>query len=163
MQIPCVVPCDPSDERLFQFQRTGPFAEPDEFFFERPHKMFCIGVALVVVVSGECLRDAQIGTGLQKGDRGRLKAIVTHQMKAVVTARERELALHGRVQRGQPLRRLRLEADVVANDLYRVPVHHDYDIHPAEGLDHDLGHVNAPPLIRRRGPGLAPRWRPSRL
>jgi hypothetical protein len=40
-------------------------------------------------------------------------------MEAVGTAPERELALHGRVQRGQPLRRLRLEADVVASDLFR--------------------------------------------
>lgn len=86
MQIPRVVPRDPSDERLFQFQRTGPFAEPEEFFFEHPHQPLCIDVAPGVVVPGECLRDAQGGTGLQTGDRGRLTVIVTHQMEAVVTA-----------------------------------------------------------------------------
>lgn len=51
MSIPRVVPLDPSDARLFQFQRTGPFAEPEEFFCERPHKPFCIDIALGVLVN----------------------------------------------------------------------------------------------------------------
>jgi hypothetical protein len=50
-----------------------------------------------------------------------------------------------------------------ADNLFRVSVQHDDDLQPAEGLDHDLGQVKAPSLIRRRRPGRAPRWRPSRL
>lgn len=121
MQIPRVVPFDPSGERLFQCHRTGPFAEPEEFFFERPHQPFGLGVALGVVVARERLRDPERRTRFHESHRGRLTAIVAHQKEAVVAAPLRELALHGRVQRAQPLQRLRLVALVVVHDLLRVP------------------------------------------
>jgi len=58
MQVACVVPLDPGDEHLFQLQRAGPLAEPDQLFLERPHEPFRLGVPLRVVVAGEGLRDA---------------------------------------------------------------------------------------------------------
>lgn len=51
----------------------------------------------------------------------------------------------------------------MANDLFRVPVQPDDDRHPAEGLDHDLGHVNAPPLGWGYRPGFAACRRPRGL
>ncbi len=56
----------PVTSGLFQFQRTGPFAEPEEFFCERPHQPFCIGVVLGVVVTGERLRDTQAAQAFRK-------------------------------------------------------------------------------------------------
>src|SRR5581483_8585743 len=76
-------------------------------------------------------------------------------MEAVIAAPLWELVLHGRVQRGQPLRCLRLEANMVAHNLFRVPAQHDDNIHPAEGFDRHLGHANAPPLVLGRWARLA--------
>ena len=44
---------------MFQLQRTGPLAEPEQLFLESPHEPFCIRVPLRVVVTGEGLGDAQ--------------------------------------------------------------------------------------------------------
>lgn len=40
------------------------------------------------------------------------------------------------------------------NDLLAVPVQHDHHVDPAEALDHDLGHVDAPPLVWPGRPGF---------
>lgn len=42
----------------------------------------------------------------------------------------------------------------MANDLFRIPIQHDDDIRPVNGLDHHLGHVNPPPLMRSCRAGL---------
>ena len=45
-------------------------------------------------------------------------------------------------------------AGLVADDLLGVPVQHDDDIDPAEPVDQDLRHVDAPPLVGPCGAGL---------
>ena len=39
---------------------------------------------------------------------------------------------------------LDLKPSRVADNLLRVPAQGGYDIHPADGLNHDLGHTDAP-------------------
>ncbi len=114
MPILRVVPLDPGSERLFQLQRAGPIADPDQLFLERSYEPFRIRVALRVVIAGEGLRDTQRCTGLHEGDRGWLTAVITHEVKSVVPASVGELALHRLIQRDQPVGRLGLEARVVA-------------------------------------------------
>ena len=163
MPVTGVVPLNPCGERLFQLQRTGPLAEPEQLFLEGPHEPFRIRVPLRVVVTGEGLGDTQGRRGLHEGERGGLTAIVTHEMEPVVTAPVRELALHRHVQCGQPVRRFGLQSCIVADNFLGVPVQHQDEVHPARGFDHHLGHINAPPLIRGRRARLAPRRRPGRL
>lgn len=55
---------------MFQLQRTGPLAEPEQLFLESPHEPFCIRVLLRVVVTGEGPGDAQGRRGLHGNGKG---------------------------------------------------------------------------------------------
>ena len=57
MEILMVVPLDPGCQRLLQLDGAGPLPEPQEFFLERPHHPFRVGIALGIVVAGEGLRE----------------------------------------------------------------------------------------------------------
>ena len=74
-----------------------------------------------------------------------------------------ELALDCHVRRRQPMRRLGLEASIVADNILVEPVQHHEQVHSVDGLDHHLGRVNAPALIRDRGSELAAHRGPTRL
>ncbi len=79
------------------------------------------------------------------------------QKSAAVRARIRRSGAGTGVVRlrptGQPRRRLRLEADGGANDLFRVPGQHENDRYPAAGLTPERGQVK-PPCVGPVGQGL---------
>ncbi len=56
-----------------------------------------------------------------------------------------------------------LQPDVVADVLLGVPVEHHDHVDPAEALDQDLRHIDAPPLVRGGGSRLARRRGSARL
>jgi hypothetical protein len=65
-----------------------------------------------------------------------------------------ELPVHRPIERDQPVPGAGLQAGIMADDFLGVSVKHDHEVDPAEALDHDLGHIDAPPLVRRGRPGL---------
>ena len=157
MQVADVELLEPPGDGIGQFKGAAPLPQPHAFLLERADAALGVGVALGIVVAGEGLRDPQLATGTHEGDRGGLAAIVRHQVQAVPPHAVRELAVNGHVKRHQPMLSRALQADMVAHVLLGVPVeHHDY-VDPAEALDQDLRHVDAPPLVRGGRLGLVPR------
>jgi hypothetical protein len=128
--------------------------EPDQLLLQGPQEALGVGVALGVVVAREGLADAERGAGAHEGDRGRLAAVVGHQVDAPAFDAVRELAVDGAVERDQPVPGASLQAGVVPDHLLGVPVEDDDELDPAEAIDHDLGQVDAPPLVRPVRPGL---------
>ncbi len=103
MQVLGVLPLDPRTERELQFDRACPLVEPEEFLLEGPHESFRIRVPLRIVVSGEGLHDAEGRRGCHEGDGGRLTAVITHEVKPLVSAASGEPPLHCPIQCGEPV------------------------------------------------------------
>ncbi len=163
MQVLGVLPLDPRTERELQFDGACPLTEPEEFLIEGPHESFLIRVYLRIVVAGEGLRDAEGRRGCHEGDAGRLTAVITHDVKPLVSAASEELPLHHPIQYGGLVVGLRLEARIVADDFLVVPVQHHDQVHPASGVEQHLGHINAPSLVRGLRTSPASRRRPRGL
>jgi hypothetical protein len=149
-----LVVCDnPGLKGSNQLERAGPRPPPQACFFEGAHEARGIGMALGIMVTGEGLLNLQRRTSSHKGRRGGLAAMVTHRRQALATGPAGELAVRGHVHCGQPVPRGALQAGIVPHALLRLPVQDHNNRDPAEALDHDLAHLNAPPLIgfgRRR-------------
>ena len=163
MQIADVERLEPPREGIPHREGAGPLAQPEAFLLEGADAALGVGVALRVVVAGEGLGDAELAAGGQEAHRGRLTAVVAHQMQRLALDPHRELAIHRHVQGRQPVRGRGLQPDVVADELLGVPVQHHDHVDPAEGIDHDLRHVDAPPFIGAGGSGLAGRRRAAGL
>lgn len=126
MPVPGVLPLDPRTERELQFVRACPLAEPEEFLLEEPHEWFRIRVPIRIVVAGQGWRSAEGRRSCHEGDGGRLTAVITRDVKPLVSAAAGELPLHRPIQRGEPVGGLRLEARIVVDDFLVMPVqHHD--------------------------------------
>src|ERR671918_1286633 len=157
MEVAGVVGGEPAVEGFEESGRTGPLVQPHQLLFQGPQEALGVGVALGIAVAGEGLADAQGGAGAHEGERGWLTAVIGHQVHALALDAIWELLVHGAVQSHQPVPGARLQAGIVADHLLAVPVEHDYQVDPAEALDHDLGHVDSPPFVgpgRPRLPGI---------
>jgi len=163
MQIADVELLEPSGDGIGQLKGAGPLPQPDALFLQRADAALGVRVALGVVVAREGLLNPELATGPQEGDRRRLAAVIRHQPQRLAAHAVRELPIERHVQRLEPMPRRALQPDVVADELLRVPVEHDDHVDPAEGLDQDLRHVDAPPLVRGGGFRLVPRRRPTGL
>ena len=163
MQIADVERLKPPSDVIRQREGTRPLPQPEALLLERANTALGIGVALRVVVAGEGLGDVQRPAGGQEAHRGRLTAVIAHQMQRLALDAVRELAIDGHVQGGQPVRGRGLQPDVVADELLRVPVEHHDHVDPAERFDDHFGHIDAPPLVGPGGPRLAARRGPTGL
>ena len=102
MQIADVELLEPPGASVSQLERAAPLAQPEALFFERADAALGVGVTLGIVVAGEGLRDAELAARAHEGDRGRLAAVVRHQVQLVPSDPLRKLAIDGQVQGGQP-------------------------------------------------------------
>lgn len=160
VQVVLIVRWDPGVQGTDQGKGTGPFLEPEAFFFERAHQALGVGIALGIVVAGKGLLDPQGATGIHEGARRRLTAVVTHEGQSLLPGPIGKLSVDRHVQRGQPILGFAWHAGIVADDLLGIPIEHDDDIDPAEAAHQDLGHINAPPFVRPGWPRFAPGGRP---
>ena len=83
MQIADVERLEPPGDGIGQFEGAGPLAQPDALLLQRTDRPLGVGVALGVVVAREGLLNPQGPTGGQEAHRGRLTAIVAHQVQRV--------------------------------------------------------------------------------
>jgi hypothetical protein len=130
--------------------------QPEAFLFQCAHHAFRSRIALGVVVAGERLVNSQGATGSHERYRGGMTAILTHQAPPSPSGTLRELAIDRHVQSHQPLLGRASQVNFIPHDLLGVPIDHHDDVNSAKALDQDLRHVDAPPLVGLRGPGLAP-------
>jgi len=155
-----VVVLDPRSEGTDSGERPGPLMPPEVLLFQRAPHPLGVGIALRIVIAREGLMNAQRVARPPACHRGGLTAVVAHQAQAVAPDPLRNLVVHGQVQGGQPGLRGGAQGRMVSHDRLGLPIEHHDAIDPAHVLDQDLGHVNAPPLVRPGGVGLAPRRRP---
>jgi hypothetical protein len=145
VQIMLVVGCKPDFQRPDEGQGTGPLLPPEAFFFERPHDALGIRVTLRSVIAGEGVLNPQGAAGLHEGQRGWLAAVVSHQGHALVPSSRWKLAVDSHVQCRQPMPGGTGHTSVIPDDLVRVPIQHQHDLHPTDAFHPDLGHIEAPP------------------
>src|SRR5687768_3819365 len=76
VEVLLVVRGDPGFQGTDYGKGTGPFLEPEAFFFECAHPALGVSITLGIVVAGKGLLNPQGVTGLHKGERGGLTAVV---------------------------------------------------------------------------------------
>jgi hypothetical protein len=155
-----VVVCHPDFQRPDEGQASGPLLPPEACFCERPPDSLGMRIPCRMVIAGEGWLNPPGAAGLHDGQRGWLAAVVTHPGHALGPSSRGELAADRHVQSCQPMPGGTGHPSVIPDDLFRAPIQHQHEIHLPKAFHHDLGHLEAPPLLRCGRPGLTPARRP---
>ena len=139
-----VVVINPGRQSTGEGERTGPFWQPEACLFHGAHHPLSVRMPRGVGVAGEGLMPPQRPACLHERHRGGLTAVVAHQREAWLAHAGRELAVHGHVQGGQPLRCTTLQAGLVPHAGLGLPGEHAEASDPANAFHQHCGH-SAPP------------------
>ncbi len=105
MRVQGIVVLDPLCDFSLGLVQVLPFMNPKAIFFDRSHHPFGVGVAFGIIVRGKGLYYLQIRAGLEESHAGGLRAVVAHQVQALVSDTAGELPIDRLIQGVKPMGR----------------------------------------------------------
>lgn len=153
MEIRTVVSIYPINYGRFKFIEENPILQSAVFFFDRPHKPLGFSVSLRIAKACKNMIDVGFRTISYKSQTRRLTTVVTDKVQSMTSDSVLKLIVLRHIQSADPISGFALQAYMISDDLFRIPIQNDRDVSPA-GHGFDLGHINAEALVGRSALGF---------